>query len=190
MIHKENQGNIERDFYFDGLRAIAIIFVLSSHFQEINAFRQITKQVEFGVLARLGVYIFFFISGYVIYNFSIQKIKPGHITEFYLRRLARLLPAMLFYLLSCLTLGGLNVIDFEFSNFISSLTYLTNTTLVHPTWYAGHTWSLSFEEQFYVVLPLFLVWASLNNYKKFLLITLSVTFVALPLFYTINPAIK
>ena len=170
----------------DGWRAIAIIFVILAHLGQVNSFALAVAPVNFGQAARLGVYIFFFISGFVIYRYSLTRLESPGVFRFYLRRGARLVPALAVYLSVCLLLGMMKLIDFSVINYLAPFTYLTNTTLVEPTWYAGHTWSLSFEEQFYLIFPWFLLWKNLSRWLRLVLICSFVLMIALPIVYTIN----
>lgn len=172
--------------YLDGLRAVAILFVLLAHLAGIHSVRYVLEPyLDLGALARPGVYIFFFISGFAIYRFALDGITPEALPKFYMRRFARLLPALLAYLMTCLVLGWTGLIEYSWKNFMAPITYLTNTVLIDPTPYGGHTWSLSFEEQYYLIFPLFLLWSRLDLWKRLVASGAAILFIALPLLYPI-----
>lgn len=136
----------------DGLRGISIIGVMFFH-----------AHVPYCGGTYIGVDIFFVLSGFLITRILIQEFeKTGFICfkNFYARRILRLGPALIvLLLLFCLVSYILLPRDKAISNFINasiSLTYLTNWARafsVHPPDYLSHTWSLSIEEQFYIIWP-------------------------------------
>ena len=117
----------------------------------------------------LGVDIFFVISGYLITGLIIRgDFQPA---EFYVRRIKRLLPAA--YAVFLLTTIGATFIltETDYQAFIEqlwgALTFTGNHVLLEQTGYFDgeaelkpllHVWSLAIEEQYYLLLPLFL-WA-------------------------------
>ncbi len=145
----------------DGLRAFAIIAVIINHFNKVilpNGY--------------LGVDIFFVISGYVITS-SLEGRKSKNfwdfITSFYVRRIKRLVPAVVFFVLITSLLICFFRLDpkgslmtgvsslFGLSNialFSLSYDYFSETTILNPF---THTWSLGVEEQFYLLFPL-IIW--------------------------------
>ncbi|WP_306431074.1 acyltransferase family protein [Paenibacillus sp. XY044] len=146
----------------DGLRAFSVMAVIAYH---LNA-----KWAQGGLI---GVGIFFVISGYLITDQIIQEWKREgrlNLFRFWMRRARRLLPAMLAMLalvalwLSLIDPGRLQDLR---GAFLSSLFYVNNWWLIyHKVSYfesfgapspIGHLWSLSIEEQFYLIWPLLLV---------------------------------
>ena len=122
----------------------------------------------------MGVDIFFVISGYVITQSIIKNNANGKkfkISQFYIRRINRILPA--FYVVSFVTLICaillLPTSQFKFfiSSFFSSIGMVSNIFFWRELDYFSpeaayilllHTWSLAIEEQFYIFFPiLFLV---------------------------------
>jgi peptidoglycan/LPS O-acetylase OafA/YrhL len=154
--------NADRIAYIDGWRAIAIALVLLDHLamnREIGAFYATSRLGLLSEYGEVGVFIFFFISGYVVSGASLREAaETGAFSAqgFYLRRFFRIVPPLTLYLCVCLALGAANVIGFSAVNFFSSALYLCNSTAPHVScnWYVGHTWSLAFEEQFYLLFPL------------------------------------
>lgn len=138
----------------DGLRAVSIILVLGDHvqIQSGNAERLFYLGVFDGAL---GVRIFFVISGFVItYLFVREKSDTGTISIpiFYLRRFIRLYPVNLAFVAFLLLLKLAAGLDITGCQLLTALTYTKN--LACGGWIDGHLWSLSVEEQFYLVWPL------------------------------------
>lgn len=139
----------------DGMRGISIILVVISH-------------LGFGnwVPGGLGVTIFFFISGFIITRLLISELNSDNhvnLKAFYVRRLFRLAPALLMYVLianlAFLMLG--RAIPLEDS--MATVFYLANYWHIYHGWggttventYSplGIVWSLAVEEHFYLFFP-------------------------------------
>jgi len=138
----------------DGLRGVAIIFVLLSHFffeeKETNLFLQIFS-------GSFGVHIFFVISGFLITTLLLkEKTKFGKVSlyHFYVRRFLRIFPVAYLYLFILFLIDFASGLNVPLNGFISSLLYIRNTSILPSSdWLTGHYWSLSVEEQFYLVFP-------------------------------------
>lgn len=147
----------------DGLRALAVIAVIVNHFSK--------ALLPSGYL---GVDIFFVISGYVI-TASLSRGESANLGDFlgrfYVRRIKRLVPAMVVFVLVISALiclfnpePGIALATgrsslFGLSNIYllkRSTDYFAQSTELNPFM---HTWSLGVEEQFYLLFPL-LVWGS------------------------------
>ena len=145
----------------DGLRAVAISLVVIFHF--------FPEQLPAGFL---GVDIFFVISGFLISDLIIQGLdkEKFSLKEFYVRRIARIFPALLLVLLFGMIYGyfflysneyqqiGKHVFagSFFVSNFVllSEVGYFDNVATTKPLL---HLWSLGIEEQFYIFWPICLL---------------------------------
>jgi peptidoglycan/LPS O-acetylase OafA/YrhL len=154
----------------DGWRALSITLVILHHSQIQSNVPILGPLLQ--SLARfgeVGVELFFAISGLLICSRLLdEESRAGHISvsRFYVRRVFRILPAAIFYLLVIAILGALHIIPvfpsdwfaslFFFRNYAMLFAYLNHSPLpLH--WYTGHFWSLSMEEHFYLVLPAVLV---------------------------------
>jgi peptidoglycan/LPS O-acetylase OafA/YrhL len=152
-----NSPDAERGFrlgyrrWLDGLRGVAILAVLAYHFR-------------FAAGGFLGVDLFFVLSGFLITTILVEEWQRRgaiHLGQFYLRRGLRLLPAFLALLL----VGYLAVRLFKPEQAATCLNetliagcYVANWPALHntPMPTLGHTWSLSLEEQFYLIWPVLL----------------------------------
>jgi peptidoglycan/LPS O-acetylase OafA/YrhL len=139
----------------DGLRAISIFFVFLGHLNGTRNFGVLSGLRMMGDLAHLGVVVFFVISGFLITSLLLQEYeKTGRISLhlFYARRALRIFPASFAYLgiLYLSSLAGL--IQLHANDLAHAMTYTVNYS-THRSWYIGHLWSLSVEEQFYLLWP-------------------------------------
>ena len=140
------------------LRALAVIFVVLNHF--------FTGHCPGGYI---GVDIFFVVSGFLISSHLLKELKGGSLNfgRFYLRRARRLLPASLLVLaLICLATSLTSSSAWQVANLkdaafaavygvnwwfaANAVNYFADSSVSSPV---NHYWSLSVEEQFYVVWP-------------------------------------
>jgi peptidoglycan/LPS O-acetylase OafA/YrhL len=145
---------------WQGVRALAVLAVMGRHFAILPG-------------GWLGVEIFFVLSGFLITTLLLGEAAQGalHVRRFYLRRLARLTPAV-FLLLTTVIIFSV-IAD---SHVRDTLIVALATMLYSANWVSmsdqnlaglGHMWSLSIEEQFYFLWPLILLliyrrWRSLG----------------------------
>jgi peptidoglycan/LPS O-acetylase OafA/YrhL len=150
----------------DGVRAIAIVAVLLFHHYHFDVPGSRAWSGGF-----LGVDVFFVLSGYLITTLLLREHESNeriHFKEFWSRRARRLLPA-LFALIVGTVLLGRYVFDATTAANVrgegfATLFYVENWNHLGSTPAAlSHTWSLSIEEQWYLVWPLlltvFLIWS-------------------------------
>ena len=139
----------------DGLRGISILLVLFAHLLGTQGFLSVKVAHTIGDLGNLGVRVFFIISGFLITSLLFHEVKKTgtiSIKGFYIRRTFRIFPAFYAYLAIIVTLGALKVIPLTDADAIHAATYTVNYAH-NRSWYIGHTWSLSVEEQFYLLWP-------------------------------------
>lgn len=146
----------------DGLRAVAVLAVMAFHLDP--------GWVPGGFV---GVDIFFVISGYLITRLIEARLAAGRFSfgDFYLRRARRLFPS-LFVTLTATFVTGVLVLTPEHlaqqgGAMLYALLALSNVFFWREAGYFDlyaevkpllHTWSLSVEEQFYLLWPALLVW--------------------------------
>jgi peptidoglycan/LPS O-acetylase OafA/YrhL len=148
----------------DGLRAVAVLPVVAYHLN--------VGHLPGGFV---GVDVFFVISGFLITGHLQADITAGRfsIIRFYERRLRRIGPALLCLLLVIGTLAAFTLLPTDLNAFggslLSALLSVSNFYFwTHTGYFAGnvfaepllHTWSLAVEEQYYLVFPVILYFAS------------------------------
>ena len=166
----------------DGLRAIAVTVVILYHAQ-ITIFGHHFFKGGF-----IGVDIFFVISGYLITSIILKELlTTGSFSfkYFYERRIRRLLPVLLLVMLVTMPFAWMYLVPSNFIDFSRSILYSILFSSNFYFHYAGqqygaasgflepflHTWSLSVEEQFYIIFPIVLL-ITFKYFKKHLLIIL------------------
>lgn len=139
----------------NGLRAISIIMVIIHHY--IFLYKGSSKYFYF--LGPLGVDIFFVISGFLITTLCIrEKIETGDLSlkNFYIRRVLRILPVAYLYIIVILILNYFVGFNVALINLLTAALFLTNISYfqrVKFDWMVAHFWSVSVEEQFYILFP-------------------------------------
>jgi peptidoglycan/LPS O-acetylase OafA/YrhL len=140
----------------DGLRGVSITLVLLGHLAGTRHFLMLSSFAMFGDLGNLGVCVFFVISGFLITTLlNDEQVTERRIdlAAFYRRRAYRILPAAGLYLLALAVLAATTAGDrLSWPDWLHALTFTTNYHQ-HRAWNVGHLWSLSVEEQFYLLWP-------------------------------------
>lgn len=148
-----NQWQLGHRPALDGLRGLAIVFVLLAHFDN----PQVNPMSGAG---QAGVTVFFTLSGFLITALLLgERTKTGRVSllRFYRRRALRLLPALYAVVIAVL------LIQAYWRPLAISPELLGSVLLSVSNWWAiandnfgtglAHTWSLGIEEQFYLVWP-------------------------------------
>ena len=153
----------------DGLRAFSIGLVILGH--GIGPWGSHSFLFRYFFLhAGLGVRVFFVISGFLITTLLLdEKARFGSISLklFYIRRALRILPAFCGVVVTTFLLSALGYLDIPSSLWAFVLTYTLNFVALASTpgiWPVGHFWSLSVEEQFYLLWPLVLRFTKLRTW--------------------------
>ena len=137
----------------DGLRAVSLACVLLAH---LSGTRHFFRWDVLEIYGNFGVRIFFVISGFLITGLLLKEHeKTGTISlrDFYMRRAYRILPAAYAFMLAMIAAHWHAL---SWSSILSALTYSSNY-FHDKDWVLGHLWSLSVEEQFYLLWPLTLL---------------------------------
>ena len=155
-VESELSRGIRLDYRpeLDGLRAIAVLLVIAFHF---------TSQAFPLRGGFIGVDLFFVLSGFLITRLLFEEMagtRAVSIGQFYLRRAARLLPALALVLLfvAVVAVVGGYFGSSAYIGIVSSTFYVSNWVRVFVNIAPlEHTWSLAIEEQFYIVWPILFV---------------------------------
>jgi peptidoglycan/LPS O-acetylase OafA/YrhL len=165
-----------------GLRGVSVALVLIAHAAATNGVPKFFDQPIFTSLGNIGVRIFFIISGFLITTLLLRELEKTNsisIRNFYVRRSIRILPAFLVYVFVMWVLHQINVVDLSFQmvtrevgesanwHTLRALTFTYNYVLDY-TWSFDHIWSLSVEEQFYLLWPLTIAFVGVRRAPYFL----------------------
>lgn len=164
----------------DGLRAISILLVMIGH---LAKWRHVSLEV-LPAYAALGVHVFFVLSGYLITSLLLQereRTSAISLLSFYVSRAFRILPAAFVFL-------GIVVVlywrEIRWTHVAAAVLYIANLDDTRP-WIFGHLWSLSIEEQFYLLWPFVL-----KKWHNRRLPILVCVFWGTPVFRTVLYAVK
>jgi peptidoglycan/LPS O-acetylase OafA/YrhL len=144
----------------DGWRAVSILLVLGCHSTYAGGFpAALTPAFNAIFDGNLGVRFFFIISGFLItWLMILENEKNGSVSlrEFYIRRCLRILPIYLVFLgvLAVLELAGIG--RESTAAWVGNLTFTRNFLggFLGGDSFSAHLWSLSVEEQFYLIWPI------------------------------------
>jgi peptidoglycan/LPS O-acetylase OafA/YrhL len=150
------QRETPRKEQLDGLRAFAILPVLYAHFWNEDTW-----------LGSAGVFLFFVLSGYLITGILLRsRTKPSALRNFYLRRALRIAP--IYYVTLGLAwlihLPGFRQTFLWHFFYLSNVLFTLKNSWTSP-WYTAHLWTLSVEEQFYLVWPFLILFLPFKAIK-------------------------
>jgi peptidoglycan/LPS O-acetylase OafA/YrhL len=171
----------------DGLRTIAVCAVILYHAKITILGHQPFKG------GFVGVDIFFVISGYLITSIILKELLTTDsfsFKNFYERRIRRILPALLFVMMISLPFAWMYLLPSSFIDFSKSILYSLGFNSNFYFYYSGqqygaesgllkpflHTWSLSVEEQYYILFPIVLL-ITFKYFRKYLIHILILGFV-------------
>jgi peptidoglycan/LPS O-acetylase OafA/YrhL len=141
----------------DGLRALAVLATIAYH-----AFPNFVSG------GFVGVDIFFVISGFLITKIILENLESNSFSfiEFYFRRIRRIFPALILVLVACYAFGWYALYASEYKrlgeHIAAGAGFVQNFVLLNEIAYFEksvdtkpliHLWSLSIEEQFYLLWP-------------------------------------
>lgn len=137
----------------DALRAIAAMAVMVEHFSQEDILPWHVFQL--GYLGLLGVLLFFVLSGYLITGILLSSRSSGFqaaIKRFYIRRTLRIFPIYHLTLLILFIVGLPSVTGYILWHvfYISNILFVLKPNVAAPI---AHLWTLSVEEQFYLIWP-------------------------------------
>jgi peptidoglycan/LPS O-acetylase OafA/YrhL len=145
----------------DGIRGVGTILVLLAHLVGTRSFVSVEHGAVLMAIGALGVRAFFVISGFLITGLLLTELRErGRIRlgRFYLRRTLKIFPPLYVFILGLILLQVVGFVTLNDGDVVGALTYTSNYR-PHRSWFVGHTWSLSVEEQFYLLWPVGLLLA-------------------------------
>ena len=187
-----------RNYKIDILRGVSILLVLIHHFNIPYKLHDTFLGILIGgeslstLIARNGNYgvtMFFVISGFLITQHTLQRsgsLAQIKLKDFYIRRLARIIPCLVLLVAMVSVLGSLglqpflnqspNGVEVSYAvTVLSALSFWMNLLIIKYGWvnYAlGVLWSLSVEEVFYLAFPVLCL--ALGRGKGFIIFLLVV----------------
>ena len=187
-----------RNYKIDILRGVSILLVLIHHFNIPYKLHDTFLGILIGgeslstLIARNGNYgvtMFFVISGFLITQHTLQRsgsLAQIKLKDFYIRRIARIIPCLVLLVAMVSVLGSLglqpflnqspNGVEVSYAvTVLSALSFWMNLLIIEYGWvnYAlGVLWSLSVEEVFYLAFPVLCL--ALGRGKGFIVFLLAV----------------
>lgn len=175
--------NIERIYFpeIDGLRFLAFLLVFVFHFK---LFAQVPYLSTIESNGWIGVDLFFTLSAFLFTKLLIaefNKTKNISFKKFYMRRIFRIWPIYFLFIAFSATLYFFLNSSMEnsvvtrvfglllFSDNILSAIYGYNTM---P--YIGHLWTIAYEEQFYIFIPIIILLLVRSSFKKKMIAVIAV----------------
>lgn len=161
-----NQDSLRRISAFDGLRGIAILFVILGHAKDTIQMSSplINQSSIFWGNSGLGVRLFFVLSGYLITIIISKEVKREgrlNLKWFYIKRVIRIFPSFYIFIFAVFLINIYASWNIEPQEFLSAATFTWNYSAfwneapsAEGRWFLGHLWTLSLEEQFYLFWPL------------------------------------
>lgn len=167
-----NNGNRIYWPELDGLRFFAFLLVFIHHQSLFSKIPYLAFLESFGWI---GVDVFFVLSAFLITKILLaefDKTSAISIKKFYIRRLLRIWPLYFlfagFSILLHLYLGG--SLDEISTRIIGLFTFSDNVLTAiygyNPMPYIGHLWTITYEEQFYLFIPLIIPFLLKSSFRK------------------------
>jgi len=167
----------------DGLRAVAVAIVIIAHVDHrVYNSKWVSTFIPFG---NLGVYIFFVLSGFLITTLLLkEKVTTGDISlkDFYRRRFFRIVPVAYLFLVTIIILKYAFNLPLTMPDIILGFFFLRRLDNPFNQFYTTHFWTLSYEEEYYILYP-FILKKSLRLYVYTLLFIIAMQFLFLTPLY-------
>jgi peptidoglycan/LPS O-acetylase OafA/YrhL len=145
----------------DGIRGVLLIIVMSAHTLGTRNFPLSRDAIPMEGLAYTAMRTFFIISGFLITGILLNELNRRgsvNLMRFYFKRTFRIFPAYYAFLVIIAIAATLGFLETRPGDMLQAVTYTSNYN-PDAAWHVGHTWSLSVEEQFYLIWPAVLLMA-------------------------------
>ena len=143
----------------DGWRGVSILLVVAGHLPNAR-YSPLGLQDEpypiLGMLSEFGVDLFFVISGFIVTRLALSEreaVGRLSVRAFYVRRLLRIVPPFLVYLAFVQVVASTGAIPQSESRVLPAAAFACNLPGIECGWFTGHSWTLAYEMQFYLLLP-------------------------------------
>ena len=184
IIGQSNLKQVKQyhSFYFpaiDGLRFFAFLLVFIYHLSPFS------HANFFTTIGWTGVHLFFLLSGFLLTRLLVEEYKQSgtlHLYKYFIRRILRIWPLYFTYLF-IVTIASLLLTDHPFSlqRLLGNLFFCDNILIAfhwfNPNLVTGHLWSMSLEEQYYLVLPFLIPWLVKQKKEKIKMFILIIFFI-------------
>ncbi len=175
-------SELQRIDYLDGWRGLAILLVLQGHFLIIPGWHS----------GRMGVDVFFCLSGLLMSRLLFQRRVP--LTTFYKRRISRIMPAFLLYLLIVFSIAAVIGAPAPAREVVPTVLFLrsyfpADFHIFSSAYPIGHLWSLNVEEHSYIFLSFLTLLPFLRGREGGALIAFGLLTIAIHLCYFSFPSI-
>jgi peptidoglycan/LPS O-acetylase OafA/YrhL len=175
----------------DFIRAIASLFVVFCHLSDYNSTGIQSLDFFLQHSGTLAVTFFFVLSGYLISGILFRE-NDFHGTlflkKFYLHRFLRISIPLIVYCLFILLLEQQKIISPSLPMSMISAVFMFRSYYTGDcSGPFGHTWSLSIEEQFYLLLPILILFVSHKKLSKILILLIASGPVIRILHYLLTP---
>jgi peptidoglycan/LPS O-acetylase OafA/YrhL len=175
----------------DMLRLLAVVMVYQFHLLPwhlgTSAFAKIAYAVHLG--GPSGVSLFFMLSAFLISELLLREIETTgtvHIKSFYLRRILRIWPLFFFFILLIAIAAHINTkLDGSRPTLLAFSLMVGNWYVIFHGWpvgFIGPLWSISVEEQFYLMWPTIAKFTGRAGILVFSILFWCLAFIALPVF--------
>lgn len=165
--------------YLDGLRGLALMSLLEDHFigyQPMGLFYD---------TGRVGLDVFFALSGFLIAGLLFVRKQP--LAKFYKRRISRIFPAFLIFVISIFAYSLIVGIPFSVSELISTLlflrTYIPGTGIWATSVPIGHIWTLNVEEHAYFFMSLLVLFGLFRKHRGIALVLCGIGCLGITILY-------
>ena len=164
IVTKTSSSNIQLDA-LDGLRGIAVLFVVVAH----SSYTGFTPGINFQGAGTIGVYLFFVLSSFlltlpfIIKNYDLRKKNIW--INYSLRRIFRIYPLYLVIIILFFSISSLGALNKDASLFLTTSDFINHLLILDGK---AYLWTIQVETKFYLILPI-IIFVLLGTFKNKLL---------------------